>query len=99
MHPGTLVPAKPAVVMGVHYPATDKWDCPVLGCPQGRAGKGAGSSWDLCWHFPIWHELGRVRVAGNNWFPCQLAGIQMEVAGVRQPTRLVCKTCRYMQAC
>ena len=43
----TTVPAKPATWTGIHYPATGKWGCPVPGCPQGRPGKGAGSSWDL----------------------------------------------------
>ena len=43
----TPVPTKPAVWTGTHYPATGKWGCPVPDCPQGRPGKGAGSSWDL----------------------------------------------------
>ena len=73
----TPVPTKPATWTGIHYPATGKWGCPVPGCPQGRPGKGAGSSWDLRWHFAFRHAPDRVRVAGNKWFPCRLCGIQM----------------------
>ena len=58
-----------------------EWDCPVPGCTQGRPGKGAGTSWDLRWHFAFRHGPDRVRVAENNWFPCRLCGIQTAAAG------------------
>ena len=67
------------------------------GCPQGRPGKGAGSSWDLRWHFAFRHTPKRARVVGNNWFPCRLCGIKTAAAGT--PAHEASKTCRYMRAC
>ena len=74
-----------------------EWDCPVPGCTQGRPGKGAGTSWNLRWHFAFRHAPDRVWVAGNNWFPCRLCGIQMAAAST--PVHEASKTCRYMWAC
>ena len=92
----TPVPAKPATWTGIHYPETGNWGCLVPGCSQGRPGKGAGSSWDLRWHFAFRDAPGRVRMAGNNWFPCRLCGIQTASAGT--PANEASKTCRYMPA-
>ena len=72
-----------------------EWGCPVPGCPQGRPGKGAGASWDLRWHFAFRHVPNRVRVAGSNWFPFRLCGIQTAVAGMPAHAS---KACRYMWA-
>ena len=92
----TLVLTKPAVCTGVHCSATGKLGCPVPGCPQGFPGKGAGSSWDLRWHFAFRHAPDRILVTGNNWFPCRLCRVQTAAAGT--PAHKASKMCRYMWA-
>ena len=89
-------PPSPRHWTAAHFPEEGCYRCPVPDCPQGQAGRGAGSSWNLRWHFAYRHPQDTVRVEGMCFEKCHLCGMQVATAG--KPSHEASKTCRDMAA-
>ena len=89
-------PPSPRRWTATHLPEEDCYPCPVLGCPQGQAGRGAQNLWNLRWHFAYRHPQDTLRAGRMCFEKCRLCGMQVSTAG--KPSHETSKTCRNMTA-
>ena len=74
------------------YPAEGLYRCPVPNCPQGRAGEGCKTPFNLRYHFAFRHSNDTVTLRGDCPPKCASCGMQVKTA--RTTAHLASKLCK-----